>query len=295
VNPKLNISEIVQCFPERVVGTHGRPVYNLTSPFDVALRENQLRIVQGRMDLGLAIPAHYFVYAIGENAEREQSRVGGLPYRPRDMKWPYDADGQPKEFVCQVDFSGSRSLLPPLPEDIMLLFASEEGSDEQPFALEWYPAGLTDLVRVADLPKTKFTFPMVQEAVHCYVYETLDYPEATTRLKGTEFESWVTLGLPCGSKIGGHQEPSNRDRNHIFTLESIRLSTDDPFPFVNLKGWSANSLRDPLASQLVYAVRRLARLPVRSRMFDVLMIGDLGRITAFRSAQDQLEVECMSH
>lgn len=295
MNPKLNISEVVASFPEQVTGIHGKPVYNLMSPFEVALRENQLRVVCDQFDLGPKIPAHYFVYALGEAATREQSRIGGLPYRPRELKWPCDASGKPREFICQVDFSNSRALLPSLPGDILLIFAAEEGLDDDPFTLEWYPMGLADLIREADLPKCDFTFPIVREKAHCYLYETHDYPEAANRLQGAPYETWKTLGLPCGGKIGGHQKCPQESDKHLFTLESIRLSTDDPFPFVNLKGWKAPSLREYASARLVQMARKLSGLPARPGVFDVLMIGDVGRIHVFQPLDSKVVVTDVSY
>ena len=295
MNPKLNINDLVAEFPTSVVGIHGEPVYNLESPYEVVLRENQLRAIKGQIDLGPKIPAHYFVYALGEAPTREQSRIGGLPYRPRNLEWPCDADGKPKEFVAQIDFTDSRVLLPELPGDILLIFASEEGLDDNPFLLEWYPVGLNDLVLASDLPKFKMTFPSVREKAHCYLYETHDYPEATDRLRGTKFETWKTLGSPCGGKIGGFQKSGDKNTTHICTVESIRLGTDDPFPFVNLKGWKAPSLRDWFGARMAEISRRLSGLSARPRIFDVLMIGDLGRISVFRSNDGRFEVDCFSH
>src|SRR6266496_162973 len=50
-NPKLNVSEAIECFPGKIERKPGFPVFNLFSPFDVALRENQLRFVQSELDL----------------------------------------------------------------------------------------------------------------------------------------------------------------------------------------------------------------------------------------------------
>src|SRR5712672_708909 len=125
-NPKINISEIVGHFPGQIESKPGHPVFNLFTPFEVALRENQLRLVQAELDLGPKIVAHYLLYAQGEPETREQSRIGGLPYRPRGLPWPLDEQGHPDEFVCQIDFSDSQLLLPTLPGQVMLLFASEE-------------------------------------------------------------------------------------------------------------------------------------------------------------------------
>jgi hypothetical protein len=219
-NPKLNIAEIVRCFPGQIEPKPGFPVFNLTSPFDVALRENQLRMIQPELDLGKKVPAHYLLYAQGEPDTREQSRIGGLPYRPRDLEWPADSDGRAKEFVCQIDFSDSRSLLPDLPGEIMLLFASEEGRDNPPFKLEWYPSGLKDLVTVRDLPRLEFTFPMVKyESVFCYLYETYDFPEAKARIKG--LDSRPGKPSPC---LAAAKLPAFMSRAHPETTISSRLN-----------------------------------------------------------------------
>src|SRR5215831_5396329 len=178
-NPKVDVSEFVRHFPGQIERKAGFPVFNLFTPFEVALRENQLRMVKAELDLGQSVPAHYLLYAQGEPETREQSRIGGLPYRPRGLPWPLDDLGHPREFVCQIDFSDSRSFLPALPGEIMLLFASEEGVGDEPFTLEWYSRGLTDLMSDRDFPEFNFTFPMLQhESVYCYLYETYDFPEA---------------------------------------------------------------------------------------------------------------------
>lgn len=135
-NPKIDISALVAQFPGQIESKPGHPVFDLFTPFEVALRENQLSIVQSELDLGPKIPAHYLLYGQGEPETCEQSRIGGLPYRPRGLPWPLDEQGHPDEFVCQIDFTDSRSLVPELPGEIMLLFAPEEGMG--PFTLEWF-------------------------------------------------------------------------------------------------------------------------------------------------------------
>jgi hypothetical protein len=288
-NPKIDVGEFVRYFPGQIERKAGFPVFNLFTPMDVALRENQLSQVQSELDLGSKVPAQYFLYAEGEPDTRGQSRIGGLPYRPRDLAWPLDATGRPKEFVCQIDFSDSHSLLPELPGEIMLLFASEEGVGDEPFTLEWYPPGLTDLMSVRDFPRFDFTFPMLQhESVYCHLYETHDFPEAKTRIRGTRFESWKTFGVPCGSKIGGFCESIKPGSEHIFTLESIRLLFGEPYPFVNRKDWEPDSLAGKLISRFGLKVRELRG--ARNPCYDILMIGDMGRIHVFKDANGQFHV-----
>ena len=282
-NPKLDVSQVVACFPGQTKSERGFPGFNLFTPFEVALRENQLRLVQSELDLGPRCPAHYLLYAQGEPDTREQSRIGGLPYRPRCLPWPMDVQGHPKEFVCQIDFSDSRRLLPELPGEIMLLFASEDGMGDEPFTLEWYPPGLTGLMSVGDLPRFHFTFPMVQhESVFCYLYETFDFPEAETRIRGTPFEAWESFGVPCGSKIAGVCESAVPESQHIFTLESIRLLFGQPFPFANRKDWEPDSVFGRLCSKIGRRLRELRG--ARNPCYDILMIGDLGRIHVFKQA-----------
>jgi hypothetical protein len=197
-----------------------------------------------------------------------------------------DATGRPAEFVCQIDFSDSRSLLPSLPDEIMLLFASEEGVGDEPFTLEWYPRAMTNLVGVSDLPRFDFTFPMVQhESVFCYLYETFDFPEAKTRIRGTRFESWKTFGVPCGSKIAGLCESAAPGSEHIFTLESIRLLFGEPFPFANRKDWEPDSLLGKVFSKLGRRLREARG--ARNLCYDILKIGDMGCIHVFKGPNGQ--------
>jgi hypothetical protein len=280
-NPKLNLPEIVAHFPGQIERKLGLPVFNLFTPFEVALRENQLRLVQAELDLGPKIPVQYLLYAQGEPETREQSRIGGLPYRPRGLPWPLDEQGHPDEFVCQIDFSDSRSLVPDLPGEIMLLFAPEEGIG--PFTLEWYPSGLTDLMSAREFPRFDFTFPMLQsESVFCYLYETYDFPEANGRIQGTRFESWKSFDYPCGSKIGGYCKSTPPGSEHIFTLESIRLIYGEPYPFVDRKDWEPDSVAGRVFSRLDRKVRQLRG--ARNPCYDILMIGDLGRIHIFKDS-----------
>jgi hypothetical protein len=292
-NPKINLTEILGHFPGQIERKPGFSVFNLFTPFEVALRENQLRLVQAELDLGPKIPAHYLLYAVGEPDTREQSRIGGLPYRPRGSPWPMDSLGHPEEFVCQIDFSDSRSLLPQLPAEIMLLFASEEGVGDAPFTLEWYRPGLTDLMTVRDFPRFDFTFPMLQSvSVFCYLYETYDFPEAKARIQGTRFETWKSFDYPCGSKIGGYCKSTPPGSEHIFTLESIRLICGEPYPFVNRKNWEPDSITAKLLSRLDRKIRQLRG--ARNACYDILMIGDLGRIHVFKDDKGQFRAtdEC---
>ncbi|NBV24293.1 MAG: DUF1963 domain-containing protein [Proteobacteria bacterium] len=288
-NPKLDIRETVARFPEQVESRPGRPAFNLFSPQEVALRENQLRLVQAELDLGPRIPAHYLLYGSGAPETREQSRIGGLPYRPRDLEWPKDSDGRPKEFVCQIDFSDSRFLLPELPGQIMLLFVAEEGIGGTPFTLEWYPHGLRDLVNSRELPQSNFTYPIVRGTpVFCCLYETYDFPEASSRIRGTRFEKWNSFGTPCAGKIGGFNNSIPPGNQHILTLESIRFLVAEPYPFVRRRGWNPSSVLDRLFWRLAGTVCRATG--VRNRCYDILMIGDLGRIHVFEDASGQFQV-----
>jgi hypothetical protein len=292
-NPKLNLPEIVAHFPGQLERKPGFPVFNLFTSFDVALRENQLRTVQSELDLGPKIPAHYLLYAQGEPETREQSRIGGLPYRPRGLPWPLDDMGHPKEFVCQIDFSDSSSLVPKLPAEIMLLFASDDCVGHEPYTLEWYSAGLTDLMSVRDFPRFHLTFPMLQhESVYCYLYDTFDFPEANARIQGTRFETWKTFDHPCGSKIGGYCKSTPPGSEHIFTLESIRLIFGEPYPFVNRKNWEPDSALGKLFWSVDRWIRKIRG--ARNQCYDILMIGDLGRIHIFKDASAKFRIsdEC---
>jgi len=120
-----------------------------------------------------------FVLKPGESPALNATKMGGVPYRPRDLPWPSSARKErPMEFVAQFNFTGSRDLVPTLPGDILLVFFSDWAAwphDEmfpEPPHFEWHPAELNDSMSSHDLPTREAPwFP----ACHGTRHRTVDF------------------------------------------------------------------------------------------------------------------------
>src|SRR5437763_6988865 len=80
----------------------------VVSPSDVAIVEQIRRKAGGPAILGPNLPTDVFVLAKGEPKRRDVTKVGGLPYRPADLKWPERPDQVPFTFLAQFHFGKSR-------------------------------------------------------------------------------------------------------------------------------------------------------------------------------------------
>jgi hypothetical protein len=132
-----------------------------------------------------------FVFANGCPPRRDITKVGGVPYRPRDVDWPEDATGNPLTFIGQLCFAESKDLFDQLPGDILLLFADREWVSH--LHAEWYPLGLTALMSPHEVPKTSWSVPELWGVR----YRSVDYRDYTCSLPRT------CCPFLLGTKIGG--------------------------------------------------------------------------------------------
>jgi hypothetical protein len=63
-----------------------------------------------------------FVLASGQPPEPHLTKIGGLPYRPKDAPWPRDRDDRPLAFLMQFYFGDSADIISDLPGDVLLMF-----------------------------------------------------------------------------------------------------------------------------------------------------------------------------
>ena len=122
---ELDFDAVVQAYPAHSY-RHALDGSHVTSPFHIFSVET-LRD-QHHLRGGPATPTDVFVWAIGEPERRDVTKVGGLPYWPTHQLWPERPDGEPCQFLAQINFTDSTDLVPELPGDILLVFAKD--SDE---------------------------------------------------------------------------------------------------------------------------------------------------------------------
>lgn len=70
------------------------------------------------------IPTDMFLWGRGEAPDPRMTKIGGVPYLPRDTPWPQHR-GRPLTFVAQFGFHDSRDLVSKLPGDVLLVFAPD--------------------------------------------------------------------------------------------------------------------------------------------------------------------------
>lgn len=244
---------------------------NVVGPYELAIIE------QVRAELGLepsnaaAVANDSFVWALGEPEIRHVTKVGGLPYWPKNQPWPVIADddepnpkwrkqvGQPMTFLAQFCFSGSRDLFPDLPGDVLLMFVEdEEFSRPEAVRLEWQPFGLTSLVEAADvtLPSWKFI------SAFGYRSRTADYSEFEGNADGfgSAGDHLRSLGA---TKIGGlphriqpaldDESASHPPERFLAQLSSLITTDDHYYPWINHREPWTDSTDDERCLNLVDA------------------------------------------
>lgn len=221
----------------------------ITSPIHLCMNERLREAVNDQVEWGKAMPIDVFVMAEGEPADRHITKIGGLPYRPRNKPWPRTAEGQPMTFLAQFCFSDSKDLTGHLPEDVLLIFTPGEGYQES-LVFEWYPLGLKNLMDANAAPLPSWRFPP------CYghIFRTVGFPRA--KVKPEHYPAycengWLTFqGLHVDELQWLFQYQATQigqapfliefedaelpiEGRLLCTLNSVQPAATDPFPWVN--------------------------------------------------------------
>jgi uncharacterized protein DUF1963 len=222
----------------------------ISGPYDIAVLE-QLRAEAYVNEPGITrIPTDVFVWSRGEPENRAVTKIGGLPYWPAGKPWPVAPSGRPMAFVAQFCFADSRDIVPPLPGDLLLVFAQVEewqrgkydiawGTDDT-LAFEWASFGDAPLVTMDEVPRTDWHLLSTYGAI----YRTWDYPSVDQFAYGEIAED--IPGVWEATKIGGVDpwtDDENLDRLHISgesapgtyicTLGSVMPQIHKPYPLLN--------------------------------------------------------------
>lgn len=201
----------------------------VTSPIEMAVFE-QLRLEEQLPgNVAKRVPCDVFVFAEGEPPRRDVTKVGGLPYWPRNRKWP-TRKGKPMAFVAQLNFADSRDLVQDLPSNLLLVFtqAGHVGhTDPEYLQAEWVEP--TDaLVESGDIPATGDRL----SAAYGVRHRTWDLPIDLHSL-----EDDLVVDIIQATKIGG-LPPMIQDyempERYIGTIGSVHPHQSAPFPFINV-------------------------------------------------------------
>lgn len=162
-----------------------------------------------------SLPADVFVWAQGEPKNRALTKIGGLPYWPKDREWPNDGD--PMIFVAQFNFADSTDIVSSLPGKLLSVFVKdEEFYGPEYFHFEWVNEA-SQLIEETPASGWWSSRPVFGQR-----YRTWDSPE---------------FGIYQATKVGGLpyviQDEISLPGTHLATLHSLSFSSDESHPFVN--------------------------------------------------------------
>lgn len=224
----------------------------VVGPEDLAILEQVRGRVQKKVDLGRAVPTDIFLWGIGKPPKSYLTKIGGVPYRPKDAPWPKAAN-RPMTFFAQYCFLDSKDLFNrPLPGDIMLVFLKDEDSIYSPgdagaCRIEWYRYPISSRASANECPKAGFNVPRLYGVRH----RTCDYPESEEIFQKEGHAQYWLLATSQATRIGGctwviqDRKWSPRDRL-ICTLSYVSVPSlwVEAWPFVNVKSTRNLSKRE---------------------------------------------------
>jgi hypothetical protein len=233
----------------------------ITSPCHLIVRELCVHHVLGDNYEPDSTKTEVFVFSTGEPPRRDITKVGGLPYRERELPWPATPQGNRLTFIGQLSFAVSHDLVGELPGDVLLVFApTNEGIPEE-FYFEWKPLGLTDLIPKDEVPTRAWTF------VTCFgtPYRTADYGRHEQRFVAEFGDRGYCFPRILGTKVGGEpmwiQPELDVPGKFIGSIGPVQVQPQVMYPWINR--------RSPLS------------LKEYSDDDQVLMWGDMGSLLLF--------------
>lgn len=244
---------------------------DITSPYQLISNEiirNNQRLYESELDRFATDLVLFSPIA----AHRAVTKLGGLPYRNRDLPWPLHKNLKtPMKFIGQLCFLDSKEKFPHLPGDILLIFGYvdkwglEIWEVEAPFIFEW--VNLNDhmpLVEEHQIPSIDTSWEYKELWGH--LYRTYDFrdnaasevSDSKTQVEMAEYISeyisnysvekisalpaWKPgddISTYSATKIGGLpawiQGEESRSEDEIFLgqISSLCPKQKVPYPFID--------------------------------------------------------------
>lgn len=214
---------------------------SVNGPRELAVME-QLRAETDLSGLGLTpLCTDLFLWNLGEPPNRAFTKVGGLPFWPKERPWPLSEEGRPMIFLAQFNFADSRDLVGELPGDILLVFLSPsvddfsmwpEKTDDVRFFWQDAQEG-TELVGPGELPETPWAFAPCWGSIH----RTYDLAGGEDLDEDVFFDEVWRLVVHEGTKVGGEpwwiQDEEELPGRYVCSLGFISPDGERPWDFLN--------------------------------------------------------------
>ena len=195
-------------------------------------------MVRPYLSFGSPVPADFFVLSVGEPPSRDCTKIGGLPFWPRDREWPQSGAGRACPFSLSSVFANRSTSWAPSPRRMLLLF----GDKDVPSSLVAKWQSLTCRTRLLD-----FNELPVKPATPSFYgarWRAENYPDAkygdpiVLADETTVSEVWFVCQL-LGMQIGGHPyfpgssgRPQKTERV-VCSMSAVFPIPGLPWPFVN--------------------------------------------------------------
>ena len=272
----------------------------LSLPEDIALLERLRASAYARLPNLTRVPTDVFVWRAGEPARREVTKIAGLPYRQAGLPWPLAPSGEPLTFVAQFCFADSRDLVPPLPGDVLLIFATGRPSPRPDIrfdldwgtglTFEWTAFGDFPLVEVADIPPTPWpVLPCYGALRRLWDYRgvppeiAIDMPGVVEATKIGGLCPW--LDEPDIVRLDLEASTPGAPGVYLCTLASVALEV-----YAALPGLPPAISAGPTApdAESVRAWRQAQVAKSHRRSASALMIADVGLVNLFLDDHGQV-------
>jgi hypothetical protein len=256
-HPQFNVADWISVFPYDSLFRNDFPKHFDTTPADspLDLRKPSGTIISTPKDLVQTIQirevvskkhklletskSDVFVWGAGAGPKPYLTKIGGIPYRPRELPWP-NKKGQPYQFVFQIYFGDSKDIIKePVPGDVMVVFGNGEdfwGGKQDDILIEWHKVDeKVTLFESKDVPKPSFYIPELYGCI-CRIPEYAQ-SMAAFDLEGHS-ESYL-LDTVQATKIGTEtrwiQGNEMKEGEHLLCVFSGPGMSRNPWPVVNVK------------------------------------------------------------
>jgi hypothetical protein len=102
-----------------------------------------------------ALAADLFIWGSGDPPNPAATKVGGMPWWPRGLRWPL-IGGREAMFLAQFNFADSIDLMPPLPGRVLSLFVRDDQFFYDPSESVvgvWHTGEASELTTVDECPR----------------------------------------------------------------------------------------------------------------------------------------------
>lgn len=223
----------------------------IIGPRDACSLVRLRQLVREHISFGHAVPADVFLLGTGEAPSREWTKIGGLPFWPRDRPWPHGDTQKPLPFLAQFNFRDSLDIVGQLPGDLLVLF----GDKDHPATIvaKWQSSSYNGcLIGRDDMPIEPVTARFYGTRWRTESYPDATWPADLILEDGSRvLEPWLVCEI-LGMQIGpspllppGKGRPWKTERI-ICSMCAIFPQPDVPWQFTN----RAEPLTEQEAAQL---------------------------------------------